>query len=421
MRRVAGIGFGVLGVGVLVGGSRVALGPLRADRVATITVAQGDFLRQVTAQGWLRAVKATPIVVPPGRPQKVAFLARDGAPVKAGEAVVLFDPYDAERAAADSKADLRAAQSRKQKSQAELGMAERGLKADRTVAADEVDRAQSFVLEDETVFSRYEIIESSLDKTLAQSRADAISGKLQTSGRVSAAELALRRIEAGKAQLTLKQAEKTLSSLRVEAPHDGLLILTRNWRSETAQVGDTLWAGQKVAEIPDLESLEARVHVLEADAAGLAAGQKATLSIEGRPGESFGATVLRVEPMAKPRERESPVKYFEAILSLDRTETAFMRPGQKVTAEIRLEEAEAVIAIPRGAVFEKDGRRVVFRRQGERFEPVEVTVGRHSVSRVVIEKGLAAGDTIALRDPSLGASRIFGSADKAAGNGEARR
>lgn len=421
MRRVAQIPLGVVALGVLVGGSRLALRPLRQDPVATVTVARGRFLRQVTAQGWLRAAKATPIVVPPGPPQKVGFLVRDGAPVKAGEAVVFFDPYDAEKAAADSKADLRAAQSLKEKSQAELAKAERGLKGDQAVAEDEVSRAQSFVLEDETVFSRYEIIESSLDKTLAQSRAEAIAGKLQISNRVSAAELALRRIEAGKAELTLAQAEKTLSSLRVTAPHDGLLILTRNWRAETARVGDTLWPGQKVAEIPNLESLEARVHVLEADAAGLASGQKATVTIEGRPGESFGATVSRVEPIAKPRERESPVKFFEAIVSLERTETTFMRPGQRVTAEIRLEEAEDVIAIPRGAVFEKDGRRVVFKRRGERFEPVEVTVGRHSVSRVVIEKGLAAGDRIALRDPSLGASRIFGSAEKAAGNGAARR
>jgi RND family efflux transporter MFP subunit len=351
----------------------------------------------------------------------VAFLARDGSPVKAGEAVVLFDPYDAEKAAADSKGDLRAAESRRQKSRAELGKAEQGLKADRTLAADEVDRAQSFVLQDETVFSRYEIIESSLDKALAQSRADAIARKLETSSRVSETELALRRIEAGMADLTLRQAQKTLSSLRVEAPHDGLLILSRNWRAETIQVGDTLWPGQKVAEIPDLKSLEARVHVLEADAAGLAAGQKATVAIEGRPGQSFGATVSRVEVMSKPRERESPVKYFEAILTLERTETEFMRPGQKVTAEIRLEEAGDVIAIPRGAVFEKDGRRVVFKRKDGRFEAVEVAVGRHSVSRVVVEKGLAAGDTIALRDPSLGVSRIFGGAEKAARNGAVPR
>ena len=40
-----------------------------------------------------------------------------------------------------------------------------------------------------------------------------------------------------------------------------------------------------------------------------------------------------------------------------------MKPGQLVRAVIRLEEADGVIAIPRGALFEKDGKRVVYRRR----------------------------------------------------------
>jgi hypothetical protein len=67
---------------------------------------------------------------------------------------------------------------------------------------------------------------------------------------------------------------------------------------------------------------------------------------------------------------------------------------------VRLEEAEGVIAIPRGAVFEKDGKRVVYRRSGGAFVPVEITIGRQSISRVVLDAGLAAGDVIALRDPT---------------------
>ena len=41
-----------------------------------------------------------------------------------------------------------------------------------------------------------------------------------------------------------------------------------------------------------------------------------------------------------------------------------MKPGQRVRAVAALEEAQGVLAIPRGAVFEKDGKRVVYRREG---------------------------------------------------------
>ena len=77
------------------------VGRVVPDGVATVQVKPGRFVREVEARGSLKAVKATPILVPPesGRQQKVAFLVKDGAFVKAGETVVEFDPYDAEREA----------------------------------------------------------------------------------------------------------------------------------------------------------------------------------------------------------------------------------------------------------------------------------------------------------------------------------
>jgi hypothetical protein len=78
-----------------------------------------------------------------------------------------------------------------------------------------------------------------------------------------------------------------------------------------------------------------------------------------------------------------------------------MKPGQKVRAIIRLEEADGVLAIPRGAVFEKDGKRVAYRRRSGGFVPVEITIGRQSISRLVVDRGLGAGDVVALRDPTV--------------------
>jgi len=180
------------------------------------------------------------------------------------------------------------------------------------------------------------------------------------------------------------------------------VILTRNWQGDVrAVVGASVWPQQKLAEIPDLERLQARVHVLEADAAGLEPGLPARVFLEGRSGDGFAAAVETVEPIAKPRDRRSPVKYFEVVLSLTDTDPDLMRPGGRVRAVIELEKAENVIAIPRAAVFEIDGERFAYRRASGRFERVPVRVGRHSLSRVVVLEGLSPGDTVALRDPGL--------------------
>jgi HlyD family secretion protein len=243
--------------------------------------------------------------------------------------------------------------------------------------------------------------ESKLDKSLFTRKADVVGRKLATSGELSKADRQLGEIEAGKARFKVTNAEKGLRSLRILAPHDGLLILERNWRGETAFVGDSVWPGQKLAEIPDLSKLEARLFVLETDAAGLKPGLALRMTIEGRPGTELAGRISRVDALAKARDQLSPVKYFETTAAVDRTDAEFMKPGQRVRATIRLEEADDVIAVPRGALFDRDGRRVVYRWEGNGFAPVEVTVSRNSISRVVVEKGLQAGDRIALRDPTL--------------------
>jgi len=378
------------------------VGQSEPDGVATFEVKPGRFVREVEARGSLKTVKATPILVPPesGRQQKVLFLAKDGAFVKAGETVVEFDPYEAERQAADGNADLTAAQARIEKARAEGAKNEASLGLDKDVAKEQLDGALTFKITDESLYSRHQIIESQLDRDLFQVKADVAEKKLAASGKLSSAERALGEIDAGKARLKVQIAEKGLRSLKIPAPHDGLLVLERNWRGEVPSVGDTLWPGQKVAEVPDLTRLEARVFVLEADGAGLKEGQKARFAVEGRPGEEYEATVSRVEPLAKTRDWQSPVKYFETTLSLA-GDPGTLKPGQKVRAVVRLDEADGVLQVPRGALFEKDGRRVVYRRSAGGFEAVQVTTSRQSISHLVIGTGLAAGDVIALRDPSL--------------------
>jgi len=395
-------------VAVAAVGARLARpGP---DGVATIEVRSGRFVREVTALGSLKAVKATPIVVPveSGREQKVAALARDGALLKAGDLVIEFDPWDAQREVADGNADLAAARAKLQKTAAEGGKTARSLALDREVAKEALDQAETFKLTDEHLYPRNAVIESALDRDLFRKKAAVAGTKIDTSARLTAAARALGEIEAGKARVKVDNAQKSLRALRIVAPHDGLLLLEKKWSGEPTFVGDSVWPGQKIAEIPDLSQVEAKVFVLEADAAGLKPGLAARLAIEGRPGAEFVAQVSRVDALAKPREQGSPVKYFETTLALDRTDPAVMTPGERVRAVILLESVEDVIAVPRGALFEKDGKRVVYRREGGAFQPVEVTVGRNSVSRVVVEKGLEAGDRVALRDPSLKAAPAAG-------------
>ena len=141
--------------------------------------------------------------------------------------------------------------------------------------------------------------------------------------------------------------------------------------------------------------------VLEADAGGLKPGRPATLTVESGPGVTYPARIARVDTLAKPRVPGSPVQYFAVTLKLDRTDTQVMKPGQRVQAILLLEERKGALLAPRQAVFDREGRSVVFRRKPEGgFDPVEVKLGPSTMGRVVVESGIKKGDVLAMRDPT---------------------
>src|SRR5204862_4178147 len=124
--------------------------------------------------------------------------------------------------------------------------------------------------------------------------------------------------------LRITNAQKGLSALEVRAPYDGILVLQRDWRGEVPRVGSNVWRGMVLGEIPDLTAMKAEVFVLEADAAGLAAGKKATVRIESAPGVIYPGTITQVDKLARPRTRGVPVQYFGVTVTLDRTDPAAM-------------------------------------------------------------------------------------------------
>jgi len=395
------------GVLALAGGA-VAWQVARSDgggppAVPTAEVVKEKFVRRITAEGNLKAVNATPISPPPPRgrprPMKIAWMAPDGARVAAGEVVMRFDATDFERQLKDGDADRAAADAKLSREQLQASAAEDNREASARMAERELDKTRKFQPRDEEIFSRHEIIESSIDEHLSSAKmehareAEAIEKKLTRS------KLALLQVERKKAELSIQQARAGLEAIEVKAPHAGILVFQRDWRGELPHEGEQVWPGQTVAEIPILSEMEAQVYVLEVDGGGLEPGIAARVALESRPDVEVEGKVKQVDDLAQPRIPDLPVQYFAMTLSLSKTDEATMKPGQRVRATLVLDK-DAALVVPRQAVFEKGGANLVYRLEGGSFHPVEVELGASTPGRVVIEKGLRAGDQVALRDPT---------------------
>jgi RND family efflux transporter MFP subunit len=373
-----------------------------SESVPTFQVARGEFVHRVDAEGVLVAENVTPIVTPAGGdgPLRIAWLAQDGTRVAAGEVVIRFDASDMQRNLYDGEAERDKTLSQVVGKNVQQSTTLDNLERDEQIADLQLEHSREFQTTDAEVYSRNEIIESQIDETLATRRKDHASEARDISATQGQVELDLLGLQQRQAELTIEKAQAGLRELEVRAPHDGIFVLRRD-RGEPAEIGTMTWPGRPIAEIPQLDAMQARVFVLEADAGGVEEGIEAQVLLEAHPGEVFDAEVRRVAAVAKRRTRWSPVQYFDIDLALPLTDPAKMKPGQRVRATLLVQNLTDVIAVPREAIFRDDETNpYVFVQRGGSYERVPITLGPIAIGNAVVEAGLAPGDVVALQDPS---------------------
>jgi HlyD family secretion protein len=393
----------------------------REPDVPMYEVEESTFVHEVSAQGNLRASRSVVVGVPPGVPSplKIAWTCPDGSAVRKGDVVVRFEPTDFEKRLLDGQDDRASAQAKADKERELAALAERTRERSATLSALELTKAREFQARDPEIFSRNQIIESGIDEQLSAARRDYAAEARQIEASVSKNKVQQIAVEQRQAELSIARADKGLRSLELRAPEDGVILFERDWMGTVMKVGDTVWEGKTIASLPVLEQMEAEVFVLEADAGGLKVGKPAHVVLESHPDQTYEATIASIDTLAKRPRNGVSTQYFGVILAFEKTradetesgktesakiesakiEPRWMKPGGRVTARLVLDSQRA-LSVPRHAVFEREGRSVVYRHRDGHFEPVLVQLGATTPGRVVIAAGLNAGDEIALADPS---------------------
>ena len=389
----------VFGVGAL------AIAWFRGEsNVPTLALKKQPYRVEVTAEGTLKSALATPITAPTDvheRRMTIAWIVEDGAPVKKGEIVARFDPSDFEKRLTEGREDEASAGHKVAKGRAQQDATDRNFMKDVEVSEKELAHAKAFQSKDPDIFSRMDIIESAIDADLAEHKRQYAETMKDLKGKLSQTDLDLNGIEKKKAGLKIERAQAALGAIEIRAPHDGIMALERDYTGELPRVGQLVWWGKKLGEIPNTGAMEAEVFVLEADAGSLAKGQKADVTLDAHPEKTFRAEVSKVDPLAKPIYPDVPVQYFTVTISLKKSDPSFMKPGQRVKVTILLEDREAALVLPRQALFEREGKTVAFRKSFfGGFTPVPVTASPAASGRVVVTGGLKEGDVVALLNPN---------------------
>ncbi len=363
---------------------------------------QTDFRVMVRAHGEITGLQSIPVVTPRTRygGLTLAWIIPEGSFVKAGEPVIRFDNTQARLNVEKQQSELKANSYERRILLGEQNTESTTLGIDIAEAVADYDYAMNVLPQDATIFSKWDIIEAQINAALAEKRIDVLEDKQDLQESIARADRRILSIERDRAKAEVEIAQQTLDALELAAPVSGLVLYHRD-RGRAPQVGDVCWRGRLLLELVDLDELQARIHVLERDGAGLSKGKQVIVRLDSIPEKSYRGVIRSVATLAQPLERNSPLRYFSCEVRIQGVgqDLTHIRPGMSLKANVVIEEYDSCFVVPASAVTYKGSENLVYVQQGEDFvpRPVEIAMGPHG--QMIILDGVSEGDTLALRNP----------------------
>jgi HlyD family secretion protein len=372
-----------------------------------VPVQPRDFTLKIYADGELQSAESMTIAVPfvPVDRLRIATVVADGRHVNKGDTLIEFDQAELDLQILEQRTNLEMANQKITKGSLGSNVEKTDIVKDKRLAELELQKINEFLPKDADIYSRRAIIEGQLDKDFSEKKLVFADARLMLKGKVYTLDEAILLLERQQANTKIGQIERAVTSLKLISPASGIVVYNNPeffFGGFSIQPGRTVWIGQSLFNLVNPDKMEAKCFVLEKDAGELKTDLPVTVTLDPFPGHEFTGKVKTIDNLARPIDQGSPVKYFQVIVSLDKTDPNLMKPGVKLKAQIRASELKSVIVVPRSAVIKKDSDFAVYvRKSPGLFEPVKVKLGQGDLIQVVVTEGLQAGQTLALNPPDV--------------------
>jgi RND family efflux transporter MFP subunit len=215
------------------------------------------------------------------------------------------------------------------------------------------------------------------------------------------ARLVVARQQVQAADANIAIARLDLESCEVRAPFDGIVV------SKDAQVGEMVspisaggFTRTGIATIVDMKSLEVEVDVNESYIARVNAGQRVEATLDAYPNWQIPGKVRTVIPTAD--RQKATIKVRIAFDALDPRILPDMGVKVAFLAEQKPADGAAVARalVPKEAVRDDQGKKVVFLVADNQLERRAVTIGAARGDDMEVLAGLSNGEQVVTKGPS---------------------
>lgn len=402
-RKIRSVVFFILIVGVI-GGASAAVYRMRQSSAGvdypSAPARKDNFSVIVRCRGNLRARRSVPVYAPIVPQLRIAWLATAGQPVKQGQSILKFDSSGSQQQLDQKQAALRQAQATLDQ---ELAQAKVISEQDASDLADtkfNVEKARLEASKTEIV-SQIQGEENKIDLGMAEEKLKVQQATVALHEASEKSKIASLTRQRDKADNDVKVTLSRIAEMDVKAPISGIVNYLPNYaqgwvNAKPFKAGDNAGAGQQIAEIPDLATLEMDAKVEEIDRGRITVGQDVRIRIDALPELNINAKLAQISPLAEQSFEWPPTRSFHAYAAMTNPDPR-LRPDMNGGMDVIVDRIPDAISVPANSIFTQNGKPIVYLAAHGHYTPTVVEILARNPDEIAV-KGIPPGSTVALVD-----------------------
>jgi len=362
---------------------------------------KGEFLVIVRCRGDVKAGHSVPIYAPVVPNLTIAWLAPAGEAVEEGLPIIRFDSSSAQQQLLQKEAALRQAQATLDQA---IGQAQTTAEHDEADVADAkygVEKARLQTIGNEFI-GRIQAEQARVDLAVAEQQLKVLEANVALHAASDKSKIASLTRQREQAEADVNLTKSRIEKMEIRAPLSGFVVFASNYNqgplnAKPFKVGDNVYSGMNLAEMPDMMSLVMDAKVDEIDRGRIAVGNDVRVRVDALPELSIAAKITSISPLTELGVEYPPTRSFRAYAALQQADSS-LRPGMNGGMDIVINHVPDAISIPAKAVFTRAGKPIVYLAGQTRYTPAEIQILARNPDDVAVS-GISEGALVALADP----------------------
>jgi len=383
---------------VLFGSRLSSLLPKATATGDEVVIAPKTLVFGVDATGLLRATSVQNFGGPPMFANywqfQIVNLVAEGKQVKAGEQLITFDAQKIRVDLQRFQNELDQANKELEKTRTQIDLERQELLSRLAAAENNYEKLKLKQTRNLQVEALNKVEEDRLAFEQAGREVAAIKERLEWHKKSSEATYQIIVSKKSRAENKVNEIKKGIENFQAKADRDGVVIYKTKWNGDKFRVGENVWMGQSILEIPDLNTIIAEAYVPEVDIGKIKMGQRVEVTIDAFPDKVYSGSVKSVGKLVRPKAWDIPNKILDIQIALDQLDISIMRPAMSVKAKVETSSVENCLAVPLKAVRTTAEGSMVKVKSDQGWREQRVKLGESNGAEVVILEGLKAGDRI---------------------------